>query len=433
MRELKKAFTIAIACSAYSLAGASIQAFAAVEPEQGAQTSVVSSKSEASSATSSATHAVDLVPYFDEPLETPVHKEERTARTQIKDAGGEARRAEANNGPLNAVMESAKQKNEVVKESTDIMRDESAKSINLTREQLARPTVALALGGGGSRGAAHIGVLRELEKAGIPIDFIVGNSMGAIVGGLYASGVPLDKIELMLTSGALRHAYMPGGVPPKLLVYPLEKLMHPFKKHYAGLWTGKKYGEFLEAQLPRRNMKVQDTKVHFSAVATNLIDGKAYRISDGNLSTAIRASSTLPTLLQPVAIGDKVFVDGGLRANLPASAARDTGADIVIAVLVDEPIKVLPPSTFQHLHGIAQRLTDIMLAVSDSRQLPFADIVITPDVSKMSILKSTAPHTRRAIASGAAAADKALPAIRKLLNIQSAEKRVATENGISAN
>jgi NTE family protein len=362
-----------------------------------------------------------------------VHKEERTVRQQIEDSGGEARRAEENKETVNPVMDSTKQKNEVVKASTNVIKDDSAKTIKLTREQLGRPTVALALGGGGARGAAHIGVLRELEKAGIPIDFIVGNSMGAIVGGLYASGVPLDKIELMLTSGKLRHAYMPGGVPPKLLVYPLEKLMHPFKKHYAGLWTGKKYGEFLEAQLPRPNMKVQDTKVHFSAVATNLIDGKAYRISDGNLSTAIRASSTLPTLLQPVAIGDKVFVDGGLRANLPASAARDTGADIVIAVLVDEPIKVLPPSTFEHLHGIAERLTDIMLAVADSRQLPFADVIITPDVSKMSILKSSAPSVRRAIASGAAAADKALPAIMKRLNMKSAEKNVATDHGISTN
>jgi NTE family protein len=240
--------------------------------------------------------------------------------------------------------------------------------------------------------------------------------MGSVVGGLYAAGVSLDDIEKIMVNGSLRKAYMPGMIPPKLLISPLEKLMHPVKKHYAGLWTGKKFAQFLERQLPAKIVNVEDTHIPFSAVATNLIDGKAYRISDGKLSTAIRASSTIPALLQPVAIGDKVYVDGGVRANLPASAARDTGADIVIAILVDEPLRKLPAKRFQHLGGIAERLGDVLLAVADARQLPFADVIINPDVSGLSVINANADAVRKAILAGELATRKALPEIKNRLS-----------------
>jgi NTE family protein len=210
---------------------------------------------------------------------------------------------------------------------------------------------------------------------------------------------------------------MPGMIPPKILISPLEKLMHPFKKHYAGLWTGKKFGKFLEKQLPPGIENVEDTIIPFSAVATNLIDGKAYRISDGKLSTAIRASSTIPPLLQPVSIGDKVYVDGGVRANMPASAARDTGADIVIAILVDEPLRILPAKRFQKLSGIIGRLGDVMLAVADARQLPFADVIINPDVSGLPVINGDADDARKAILAGDVATRKALPYILKRLSV----------------
>lgn len=313
------------------------------------------------------------------------------------------------------IYATTKSRMDVVNEATKIEEHSSESTPPMARkEELKRPTIALALGGGGARGAAHIGVLRVLEQAGIPIDYVVGNSMGAIVGGLYCAGVPLDKITKIMEDGSLRKAYI-GKIPPKLLIGPLEKLAHPTSKHYAGLFTGKKYGEYLEKLLPPDVKTVQDTKIPFSAVALNLLDGKAYRIDDGDLSTAIRASSSISPLIQPVAIGDKVYCDGGVRANLPASAAKDTGADVVIAVLVDEPLRQMPPDRFRHLKGIANRLADVVLAISDERQLQFADIVINPDCSGIPVIANHPEDVQIAIKAGEDAAKRALPEIRKRL------------------
>lgn len=363
------------------------------------------------------THSIDDFPVFNE------HQNEAPTRTVEKEAQRQLENSHQNDGaetltPEGAgrVLSTPKQKTEVSDESTEVVRDKSSVHSEVSpASNLKRPTVGLALGGGGARGAAHIGVLRVLKSSGIPIDYIVGNSMGAIVGGLYSAGVPLDDIEKILVDGSLLKSYKPGMLPQKLLISPLAKLLHPRRKHYAGLWSGKKFGKFLEKQLPANVRNVEDTIIPFSAVATNLIDGKAYRISDGELATAIRASSSIPPLLQPVAIGDKVYVDGGLRANLPASAARDTGVDIVIAVLVDEPLRVLPAKTFQHLQGIVERLSDVMLAVADARQLPFADIVINPDVSGVPVLDGTREDAEKAIRAGEAATLKALPSIKNRL------------------
>ena len=282
-----------------------------------------------------------------------------------------------------------------------------------THEQLHRPTVAMAFGGGGARGAAHIGVLKVLKESGIPVDYIVGTSMGSIVGGLYSAGVPLDDIEQMLEDKSLRRAYI-GHVPPKILLAPLAKLIHPFgKNNYAGLWTGDKFEKFIASKLPDKDMLVTDTKIPFSVVATNLLDGQAYRISDGKLSTAIRASASISPIIKPIEIGDKLYCDGGVRANLPAGAARETGADVVIAVLADEPLKPMAKKKFKHITGIAMRLTDIVLAVSDERELEFADVVISPDVSHVPVLSKDPKDARRAELAGELAARKALPAILK--------------------
>lgn len=289
------------------------------------------------------------------------------------------------------------------------------------------PTLALALGGGGVRGAAHIGVLKVFEEEGIPIDYIVGSSMGSIVGGFYASGKSLDDISAVMTNGSLRRAYMPGLVTPKLLFSPLRKIIYPFDKHYAGIWSGKKFGSFLEKQLPRQVANVEDTPLPFSAVATDLLEGKTYTISNGKLSRAIQASSTIPALLQPVPIGNKLFVDGGVGANLPASAARATGADVVVAVVVDEPLEMRPPAFFRHLRGITARTTDVMLAEADARQAQFADVVIHPKVTGIPLIRGCPGDARKAIEAGERAARRALPEIRKLLGIASRQAVAARE------
>ncbi|PZM77923.1 MAG: hypothetical protein DKT66_26985 [Candidatus Melainabacteria bacterium] len=380
------------------------------------------------------THAIDEFPTFDKKEEDESTKTvERTAEKQIKESIENDTETKIEPSGSGTVMSKTKQKMDASSEATKIDRDDpNEPSADADLMKIHRPTIALALGGGGVRGTAHIGVLKVLKEAEIPIDYIVGNSMGSIVGGLYAAGAKLDDIERIMIDGSLLKAYMPGMLAAKLLISPISKVLPPWRKHYAGLWTGKKFGKFLEKQIPSGVENVEDTVIPFSAVATNLIDGKAYRISNGRLSTAMRASSSIPSILQPVAIGDRVYVDGGVRANLPASAARDTGADIVIAVLVDEPLKVVPAKRFRHLSGIFERLGDVMLAVSDARQLPFADIIINPQVSGLPVLKGDADDARKAILAGETATRKALPDIRRVLKTQM-NRKMATQKSKVAN
>jgi NTE family protein len=319
--------------------------------------------------------------------------------------------------PPSAVM-TTKEKSDAGRESSAIINQIPDRRKLKAKRPDGTLTVALALGGGGARGAAHIGVLKVLEAEHITLDQIVGNSMGSIVGGLYCAGVPLADIDSHLSDGSLRRAYMPGGIGKRIAFLPFTKFVHPFRpKHYAGLWSGEKLTNYLDSILPRPNMDIADTPIPFSAVATNLLDGKAYRITKGRLSTAMKASAAISPLIQPVAIDGKLFVDGGVRANLPASAARGTGAGFVIAVLVDEPMQVLPAKQFMRLRKVASRMADIVLAIADERQLQFADMVINPNVSSIPVLSNDPADVIKAIHAGEVAARKAIPELRRRLHM----------------
>ena len=287
-----------------------------------------------------------------------------------------------------------------------------------------RKTLALALGGGGVRGTAHIGVLRVLEREGIPIDYIVGNSMGALVGGLYSTGVSVDKMHETAVGGKFKKSYAPLAIP-RALVMPLTRLLPSWtQRSYAGLITGMKFEKTLDRMIPEGRNDFEHLKIPFSAVATNLLDGKAYRINEGKVSTAIRASASISPILKPVEIGERLYIDGAVRANLPASSARELGADVVLAVLVDEPLKILPKRTFKSYNNVANRLTDIVLAVTDEHQLEFANIIINPDVGGIALSKDNPETIEKIIHAGEVAAMKALPEIRRQLNLPTTAKLV---------
>lgn len=351
-----------------------------------------------------------------------------------KPAGSDSHVAPDGGNPK--VLDSPAEKKAAEQLSTEIKNHDEGEAA-LTKQELQvkewrikknekRPTIALALGGGGARGVAHIGVLKVLEREGIPIDYIAGNSMGSIVGGLYAAGVPLDQIAEIMKNGSLRKAYFPGWIPPRVVIAPLFKFLHPFdKKSYAGLFSSKKLVNFINGKLPKPDATFEDLKIPFAAVATNLLDGKAYAINDGKISEALAASATISPILQPVEIGDKVYVDGGIRANLPAKAAKDVGADLVIGVLVDEPIRKVTKEKFHSLKNVALRMSDIVLTVNDEKQIPFADILINPDVSGIPTFSKNWKDAEAAIQAGEKAAIKALPSIRKRIN---ASRGVATSD-----
>ncbi len=253
--------------------------------------------------------------------------------------------------------------------------------------------------------------------------------MGAIVGGLYSTGVSLEQIESVMRDKSLRNAYLPGWIPPKLLMQPVYAAIHPRRKNqYAGLFDNTKFIKFLGNMMPNKEDTLfSDCKIPFTAVATNLLDGNAYSISSGNLPQALSASSAISPLVKPVEIGDKVYVDGGVRANLPARAARESGAKVVIGVLVDEPLKVIPKDRYKKFKNVAFRISDIVLAVNDEHQLPFADIVINPDVSGIPVFSKNPKDVDLAILAGEKAARRAMPAIKKALGLPYTEPTVAEQ------
>ncbi len=289
-----------------------------------------------------------------------------------------------------------------------------------------RPRIGLALGGGGTRGVAHVGVLRALEKNNIPIDCIAGTSMGAIIGGLYAAGVPLDKIEKMLYDNSLVHSYDTVPIRLRLAVVPIFFVPHIFGYHpYDGLYRGNKFAKFISRTASDKN--VESLPMPFCAVACNILDGKTYAIKSGNIGRAIQASSAIPGLRRPVPFEDKLFVDGGITANLPVEYARQLGADIVIAVNVDD--KLTPPAENKNFHkigSVSYRCLDIFLTRSDEHTEKEADFIVHPDVSGIGLLSRSAKDIKRAVKEGEDATKEALPAI--LAEIQKRSNEITLNN-----
>lgn len=280
-----------------------------------------------------------------------------------------------------------------------------------------RPRIGLALGGGGTRGAAHVGVLKVLEQEGIPIDYIAGTSMGAVVGGLYSAGVSVPEIEKTFHSGHLMHAFLTVPIPVRILVVPIFLTPRLFgAKPYDGLYRGNKFRNYLNNQVPQAEREIEHLKIPFAAVALNLIDGKSYSITKGNLGRALQASSAVPMLRRPVAIDDKLFVDGGVVANLPVKETRAMGADIVIAVDVDERFEAVPEETFRHIGSVAHRVLTLHLAKVDENQVQAADIVIHPAVNGISLVSTKKKDARTALMAGEKAARAAIPIIKKYIN-----------------
>jgi NTE family protein len=174
--------------------------------------------------------------------------------------------------------------------------------------------IGLALGSGGPRGLAHIGIIKSLVKNNIPIDYIAGSSAGAMAGGYYAASKNIDEIEKLVISTNRR----------KILSMFLEP---SFK---GGIVAGNKMEKFIEEYIGDINFS--DLKVPFIAVATDLITKKPVLINKGRVSKAIRISGSMPIVFKPVKKGEKILVDGGLSNPVPVDVVKKMGADFVIAV-----------------------------------------------------------------------------------------------------
>lgn len=279
----------------------------------------------------------------------------------------------------------------------------------------ARPKIGLALGGGGARGVAHIGVLRVLEEQKVPIDFVAGTSMGAIVGGFYCAGVPLDRIQTLLEDKQLLHAYYTVPIAVRVAIMPVMLLPHVFGyQSYDGWYRGNKFAHFVERELPAGRTNIEDLKIPFCAVTSDLLAGKAFAVKRGNLSRAIQASSAVPVLRKPVAMDDKLLVDGGIEANLPVHQVKEMGADLVIAVDVDESFDERKKD-FRKLNSVGNRVTSMILHEIDEDQVRCADIVVRPDVNRITLLSNKTSDAAKAVEAGRVAALEAMPEIRQRL------------------
>lgn len=294
---------------------------------------------------------------------------------------------------------------------------------NQDRVAGSHPTIALVLGGGGARGAAHIGVLRVLEENHLKPDMIVANSMGSIVGALYCAGVPLDKIEKLCVDGKVKKAFAPFPLPVQVIKKAVRPKI-PFVriKRYPGLYNGDSLEEFINKEVGEEHRKIESLEIPLVITVVNLLDGQAYRMTKGDLGRIVRASCSLPPIVKPVEYEGMLLADGGIRTNLPTMTARDVGVDVVIAVNVDETLDKVTAKEMQKLTLLGNRVTSIMLAVRDEQFAKVADLVIHPDVSGISIISVDDEDYPVAIEAGRAAATAALPQLKKLFAEQTAAK-----------
>jgi len=279
-----------------------------------------------------------------------------------------------------------------------------------------RASVALVLGGGGARGAAHVGVLKVLEREGIPIDLVVGTSMGSVVGGLYAAGVPVPSIEERFIKGGLMRAFLTVPLAVRIVVTPIFDIPRLVGvKRLDGMYAGGRFAKFVDNCLPKDGHEISQFRTPFAAVALNLLDGKVYTVTKGEFGRTIQASSAVPVLRKPVLIDGRLFVDGGVTANLPVTEARQLGADIVVAVDVDEQFEPVSINSFKESGSVAHRVMTLHLARVDEQQRHTADIVIHPPVNGIGLISTKTSDLKTAVAAGESAAQASVPELKRLL------------------
>jgi len=250
--------------------------------------------------------------------------------------------------------------------------------------------VAVVLGAGVSRGFAHVGVLKVLESQKIPIHLIVGTSAGSFVGSLYAYGYDVFQLQTMAMA-LLKDDVVDWTLPDN------------------GFIRGEKLENFINKTV--RQTPLERLKIPFRAVATNVQTGEETVFATGNTGRAVRASCSIPGVFQPVRIGDKAYMDGGVVSPVAVEAARRAGADVVIAVDISAGVAGTLPQGI--LETILQSV-DIMYAKIATAQLRNADVVIRPKVSHIG--SSDFEKRNEAILEGEKAATQALPQIRQIID-----------------
>ena len=270
------------------------------------------------------------------------------------------------------------------------------------------PKIGLALGGGGARGYAHIGVLKILEKNKIPIDLIAGTSAGALVGAMYAFFKDSEQVEKEAVNNDLS----------KLLTLAMD---FSFEK---GMIKGEKTKQFLSQILEKSSF--DSLKIPFKAVATDFDTAEAVVIKEGDVASAVQASATFPLVFKPVKLMDRNLWDGGMSNPVPVDAVKAMGADIVIAVnLYNETAFDSDKKTKDGIYEVAARAIESLQYNLSRECIKSADIIIEPKITGLGFLgldRFLKGRGESIILEGEKAAVESLPRIKGAIERFIAEK-----------
>jgi NTE family protein len=255
-----------------------------------------------------------------------------------------------------------------------------------------RPEVGLVLSGGGARGGAHIGVLKALEELRVPVDYMAGTSIGAVIGGFYVSGMSVADLEQLVESLEWETAFL-NVTPRELKSFRRKRDDDSFLVNQKpGLNDGEfelpfglVQGQVVDMIISRETLRASQVDnfdqlaIPFRAVAGDIVTGEAVVLSAGSLARAIRASMSIPAALSPIEIDGRLLVDGGIVLNLPVDVAREMGADVVIAV--DISSELLARETLRSVLDITSQLTNMLTlngTLQQRAKLTSSDVLLVP-------------------------------------------------------
>ncbi|HKE56563.1 MAG TPA: patatin-like phospholipase family protein, partial [Pyrinomonadaceae bacterium] len=262
---------------------------------------------------------------------------------------------------------------------------------------IARPKIGLVLSGGGARGWAHVGVLRWFEEHHIPVDYVAGTSMGGLVGAMYAMGSSPNEIREIgseldwdkALSGPPSFAELSYRRKEDQRMYPSDIELGAGRDGIrlpSGVNPGHNIGLIFDRlTLPYATLRdFDELPIPFRCVATDMLDAREVVFKSGPLAKALRATMSIPGVFTPVEIDDKILADGGLLNNIPTDVAKEMGADVIIAVNVGTPLGTR--EDIQSLGGMLSQIIGVATIESDRRHLQLANLVITPDLGKYTLL-----------------------------------------------
>ncbi|MEZ0007821.1 NTE family protein [Flavobacterium sp. 28YEA47A] len=303
-------------------------------------------------------------------------------------------------------------------------------SVVFSQEQ-KKPKIGLVLSGGGAKGLAHIGVLKVLEESGVEISYIGGTSMGAIIGGLYASGYSATQIDSIFKTtdyDALIQDYIPRSTKNfyEKRNDELYALTLPFKKMKIGIPRALSKGLYNFNMLNKLTHNVRHIRdfnqlpIPFLCIATDIETGQQVLLNKGSLPQAMTASAALPSLYMPVEIDGKLLVDGGVTNNYPILEVKNLGADIIIGVDVQDDLKDRDALT--DATKILVQISNMQMIQKMDRKRKATDIYIKPDITAFSVISFS--QGQQIIKTGEDAARKVIGQIQKIGNAEKPVKRM---------